>query len=1344
MTDHVATTVEARLVERFRPSRAGIVHLWDYVDERFEFDGGRLVLRGANGSGKTKALEVLFPFVLDARLIAQRLDPFTATGRNMRENILYRRDAEVAVGYAWMEFERQRPDGQIDYRTIGAGMRAQTQRDEVMSWFFVTDRSPDRDFSLVGADGRPLTRRQLAETLGDDAVMQRGADYRSRVDSELFGLGDDRYDALLQLVLFLRRPQLAKDLDLGELSRVLAEGLRPVDDELVGQAARSFEDLEHVQRELERLQGACAAADSFLDTYRRYLRANARQRVDVVSERRETLAAAEARTAELDATLEAALDAKAEAERRRDRVGREAADADAARDALRRSDAYRAAESLSHLEGRVADGEAAVASATRDDEQAAQRRAEADDLQQREQARLREVETETARSRAQLTQSADQAGLDVSDLGADASDAARHIKDLDAGRRADLAAVRELMRQRDLAAAAVDALERQVDEAESAEAEARTAMTAADASIAEARRELTKTIAAWASEHATVIDDDDAQQLTGTVDQIGEPGVASLVEIARTRVADRRDAARTDEITLQGTIADLTDQRAAVQRERDTLADQGHESPPAPHTRAASRDERPGAPLWRLVDFRPDLDPQLQPAVEAALESAGLLDAWVLPTGLADTGAIDDSFLAAPDGLGPSTGRRSLSEVLVADESASDLVPTDVVTRVLDSIGWSDLQRTSSGPVGVDGSGAWHLGPLHGHWSKTTAEYIGASARAAHRARRLAELDAQIAGISAEMASTSAAHEALRALIATIDHAIATVPAEEPVLDAIRAADRVAARLAEATAITERRRVERDQARRSASDAQVRLEAEAKTRRLPVGPDELERLAAALDRFRDDGATLVNRLSVAASIAGHLATVSHQAAARAEEHRATGTRLSEQREHLAVLATELQTLRASLGDSAQAVLDKIDTLERQLDRLRHEREAANADVIDRTAAAKGFEVERAGAAERITDARTAVEQDATHLAVFARRDVLAVLDPQIEKAPELARADHAGLLALHDALRLSTEGASATDDRIKAVFTALSNAFHELQAGLGAEYQPELDVEDNIEVFSVADELGRQPVSSFAARLAVRRDEQSALLSERERRVFEDTLLASLASQIHQRIIEAHDQVDRMNKSLEQRSMSSGLRLQLSWSLPGDLPTDQRAIARLLERDPALFNEHEREQLRGFFASEISDVRSVDPGASYKAVLMKVLDYRRWRTFTPRLIHAGGNEQVLTRKVFSTLSGGEKATALHLPLFAAAAAHYASARPEAPHLIALDEAFAGIDDDTQAKLMGLTVEFDLDLFLTGHDLWGTHASVPALAIYDLIHLHDEQVVHGMRYRWNGSDLEHLP
>ncbi|MGW6268959.1 MULTISPECIES: helix-turn-helix domain-containing protein [unclassified Streptomyces] len=49
----------------------------DHTLGKFVFADGRLVLRGHNGSGKTKALEVLFPLVLDGVLDARRLDPFS-------------------------------------------------------------------------------------------------------------------------------------------------------------------------------------------------------------------------------------------------------------------------------------------------------------------------------------------------------------------------------------------------------------------------------------------------------------------------------------------------------------------------------------------------------------------------------------------------------------------------------------------------------------------------------------------------------------------------------------------------------------------------------------------------------------------------------------------------------------------------------------------------------------------------------------------------------------------------------------------------------------------------------------------------------------------------------------------------------------------------------------------------------------------------------------------------------------------------------------------------------------------------------------------------------------------
>ncbi|MFC7640048.1 hypothetical protein ACFQX6_02615 [Streptosporangium lutulentum] len=88
---------------RFRPSRAGLINIWDYTDEEFVFADGRLVLRGHNGSGKTKALEVLFPFVLDGVVDARRLDPFSGENRTMKSNLLYR-GQESEYGFVWMEF----------------------------------------------------------------------------------------------------------------------------------------------------------------------------------------------------------------------------------------------------------------------------------------------------------------------------------------------------------------------------------------------------------------------------------------------------------------------------------------------------------------------------------------------------------------------------------------------------------------------------------------------------------------------------------------------------------------------------------------------------------------------------------------------------------------------------------------------------------------------------------------------------------------------------------------------------------------------------------------------------------------------------------------------------------------------------------------------------------------------------------------------------------------------------------------------------------------------------------------------------------------------------------------
>lgn len=337
---------------RFRPTRAGIINLWDYRDQEFSFADGRLVLRGPNGSGKTKALEVLFPFVFDGRIEPRRLNPFAGEERTMRSNLLYR-GQDSAYSYVWMEFCRGDRDDP-EAVTVGIGMRATRGNDKVTRWYFVVDGRVGVDFSLLDAEDRPLTRKQLIDEVGSDAVSDRPVDYRAAIDARLFGLGAQRYDQLINLILTLRRPQLAKNLDPKGLSQALTDGLRPLDDQLVFEAARSFSDMEEVARVLEGLSAADEAAQRFVTVYGRYLRQQARADVEQVAAR---LTAVDAGVAALHGAaadrLRSGTD-RATVEQQLADTERELEQARANLEALQRSSAYEGKQQLDDLAQAVA------------------------------------------------------------------------------------------------------------------------------------------------------------------------------------------------------------------------------------------------------------------------------------------------------------------------------------------------------------------------------------------------------------------------------------------------------------------------------------------------------------------------------------------------------------------------------------------------------------------------------------------------------------------------------------------------------------------------------------------------------------------------------------------------------------------------------------------------------------------------------------------------------------------------------------------------------------------------------------------------------------------------------
>jgi hypothetical protein len=332
---------------------------------------------------------------------------------------------------------------------------------------------------------------------------------------------------------------------------------------------------------------------------------------------------------------------------------------------------------------------------------------------------------------------------------------------------------------------------------------------------------------------------------------------------------------------------------------------------------------------------------------------------------------------------------------------------------------------------------------------------------------------------------------------------------------------------------------------------------------------------------------------------------------------------------------------------------------------------------------------------------------------------------------------------LHAALDEATSSVKASESYRKSTRTALTSALQEFDSQLassGQDYRLQWDAPDGLTVVRVQDEQGYSSIGEFADRIGEARSNQETLLTEHERRILEDALLTGLAQQIHERTVDARELIAQMASEMKQRKMSSGNTIGVHWVLADNLEEGAREVSKLLDRDASSLGADDLASMRAHFASEIRIARAAHPERSYPEILASTLDYRRWRVFSFNLISGDGTEDRLTVARHSALSGGEQSVSLHLPLFAAAHVMLSSADPHSPRLLALDEAFAGVDDNGRSELLGLSVQFDLDLFMTGYDLWITYSDVPGCAHYDLAHSTAENTVSAALLVWENGEL----
>ncbi|WP_406725040.1 TIGR02680 family protein [Streptomyces sp. GD-15H] len=1356
--NHPVTALPNPAPGRWRPLRIGLVDLFHYDVEEFWFRDGRLLLRGNNGTGKSKVLALTLPFLLDGDLSARRVEPDGDPGKRMEWNLLLggAHPHPERLGYTWIEFGRlDDTTGEAHFRTLLCGLKAVAGRGIARHWFAVTDQRIGAGLDLLDATGTALSRDRLAEAVGDRGMVYDTAKaYRRAVDEALFGLGERRYGALVDLLIQLRQPQLSKRPSEAALSRALTEALPPMDQAVVADAAEAFRSLDEEKEELRAAREAEQASSAFLDHYRRYARIASRRRARLPRREHARYENIQRELLKAQTDRDQAATDREEARARGAALGERAARLAAQEAALRSGPEMRDARALDRAAADASRTAGELTRAEGDRRTAAEAHTRAQGRLATAGNRLTAAQEALDEIQDRVAESAAAARLDVPRTeGAPEPVLRREANETTAGRRRAVEHVAELATRAERAEERRGAARLRADEADEEAVHSGERLAEAEENVAGAGQALVTAV---------------REYLSGCVELRvpGLPGVLDAVQDwvsrldgplpARTAAAE---AHRTAASRLADRAAGLAHRQAAT-AERQRLAVEeltaletgGERGPAAPHTRTPDmRDRGLGAPLWRLVDFRPHVAEADRAGLEAALEASGLLDAWVRPDGSAVAADGHDVLLDPVGLLGGAGLDRALRPAVDPADAGAAAVGEETVARLLASIGLAAEdgnggEETSWEAGGHDtwvcADGRFRVGALTGSWAKDSAQYVGEGAREQARRTRIGELRTEIDGLAAEREKLAEEARVVAECRAVLDAELAAVPGD----DDLRHAH---ARVTAAADAAHRARTRQDE-----RAAELALAVE----RADRAAAELAETAAALHLPTDRTALG----AVRQALADHTALLAalwpalreHAEAERAVTGEQEETRradllvseLAERAEEAARVAAaadaHLATLRSTVGAAVaelQRQLEETAEAARACESEQRQAQEDHGDADRRASRAEG-RIERL--AEDVTEVTAAREEAVAALQRFASTGLLAVALPDLD-VPDGTGGTWAATPAITLARAVESRLSSVDDsDAVwERVQKRLSEEFGRLQDALSrhghtATARPS---EDGMRVDIVYQ--GRErAVPELAEALAVEVAELTRILSAHEREILQTHLITEVAGTLQELIGAAERQVAAMNRELEERPTSTGMTLRLVWRASRRAPQGLAQARERLRQSADAWSIEDRAAVGAFLQEQIARRQADDSAGSWLEDLTAALDYRAWHEFGVER-HQHGKWVPAT----GPASGGERVLAASVPLFAAASSHYASASgAHAPRLVTLDEAFAGVDDDSRAKCLGLLRAFDLDVVMTSEREWACYPQVPGIAIAQLSRVDDIDAVLVTRWEWDGSDRRRGP
>lgn len=1362
--------------ERWIANKFGLFNFWYYDEEEFQLLNGKILLRGSNGSGKSVTTQSFIPLLLDGNKAPSRIDPFGSTARKM-ENYLLHDNHEDRIAYLYIEFKK--PESNL-YITIGMGMRAQKSK-SMDSWYFILKdgRRINKDFKLYKNLGGkyPLTKQQFKNALGEGNFFTEGQrEYMNKVNEHLFGFSDiENYEELLKLLIEIRSPKLSKEFKPTKIYTILNNSQKTLSEDDLRPMAEAMDNMDSLNMKLIALEKSLKAAESLKKSYHNYnkyiLFSKAKDYLEketyisnLIKEREKLLHSIEKsknekdiREKEVEALKEKYNKARVEYEE------------------LIKDDIFATKNELENLKREIGEEEKEISRLTDDLDR------KREEIKEKEKL-LDEIKKEQEYLNEKIIRELDELNSYGEEFCFEESKLLKEelLRDIEGY---DFTFLKESLNKEEIKLEQGFKIIKQYEDIRNKKEECELERDKTDKIVKGLNSELKERYEYFThikeeymekiniyniNNKELILKEEDIQNLFKIVTDIETRGdLENLKPIISDAYNNFKGKLLVNKQRLNEKKKDKLDNIKELENEIKNLKEEKEAEFILEEDVDISRQKLkekaiPFIPFYKAFNFVEGLSEEEKKFIESSLIDMGIINSLIVPNSYKDELmdiTLKDKYLFVENGylfcekdnahkssyiIEDKKKRNNLSAFLKMEEGEFNKLYKKELEVLLHNISIEECGSTY-----LNNKGIYNIGIVRGKTSSNyELKYIGEESRKKYREYLIKQKLNDIANIKLQISSIEENLKSLEEKMVILKKEYETFPSVQDLrinLELIEEKEDEVKRKSKELLLLEEKYLKLNK-----SLEQAKIKVFEKTSEINIEKNS-KSFEDALDALRDYEKILT------------------EVQVMIEKFRSYNLRIMSMEEQVEYIKEYVDRLWQNISSSSKKIKDKSIKAQGLQEVLMKsnlkdiEKAIEEAKNIVDVYPEKITEVYK-----EITTINNEIQnnmekQNKKEHKISREKELLKILEENLTKEIELNYVEINSIDNLKEKAKYVLENYKNEGNKDEATYaTELFESIQKYEGDLrdyNLKYMEIFKPEENIE----DDEKRRlymkgkrfEIVLRFNGKVSLYNliyllkeviEEQKLFINEKERQIFEETLINTISTKITAKIYQTKIWVDQMNDLMEAMNTSSGLKFSLKWiprKADNENQMDISSLVNILQRG-AIVTEEDINKLSKHFKEMLKqqkrDIEASGEVINYQSIIKDILDYRQWYEFRLYFTKPSKGKKELTDNEFFKFSGGEKAMAMYVPLFAAVNAKYNGAdKKDCPRIIALDEAFAGVDENNISDMFKLLERMDLDYVLNSQVLWGDYATVKELAICELTRDKEDDIVVVERFQWNGKE-----